>query len=492
MMEAEITDKRSGFGMTMPPQMAVQTRAPFHPTERSLDPDFNSQGFSLKALSLRHMTVELWVILVYTIIVGVGDLRAAKLGIQIGPLPVFLTDISLLMLLLVSIVRWPSRILFWLSAGAEAGVVGRLAWILCIVAAIYFALAVPEYHLYAARDFAIFGYSLFFPLTYFAIRYREDAVRLLRYFTYAGVLLSIMVLLEVSGVHLGLLTGGERIVLGRRILAVGAQDASAFSVFSLAALLGYAVFDRRLRNLHMVLAAVCFLALAASTSRAAVVAIGLVSCLTLAYAGPRYRIRAALLVAVVFLLVFFSPLLSANRPGVKLLQDLRMSIVSAASGPTVDPTSQFRLVRWHHATTLWMQHPIFGVGFGRPIIPSGLVDSGERQGQFNAGMPHNTFLFLGARTGFLGLGIVLLCWCVTLSRLLRTFPRMHRPDDLAALNILLAMFAFATFVLFFERPVTNAAFWIVLAIANRLAEFANFDLSQSSHPVTYAFNPYRA
>lgn len=451
----------------------------------------NSQSLSIETLSLRDMTAELWLILIYTLVVGVGDLRAAKLGIQIGPLPVFLTDISLLTLFLISLVRWPSRILFWMSAGAEAGAVGRLSWILCIVAVVYFALAVPDYHVYAVRDLAIYGYSLFFPLTYFAIHDRRDAVRLLRYFTYAGAILSIVVLLEVSGIHLGLFTEGERLVLGRRVLAVAAQDASAFSIFSLAALLAYVVFEQRLRLLHLGLAVVCFLALAASTSRAGVVAIGLVSCLTLAYAGPKYRIRGALLVTCFVLLVVLAPVLSPTEPGVELLQNLHFSIVSAANGPTVDPTSQFRLVRWHYAAKLWMQHPIFGVGFGQTIIPGGLVDSGESQGQFNAGMPHNTFLFLAARTGLMGLGIVLLCWYITFSGLIRRVSYMRRADDLAAMNILLAMFGFAAFVLFFERPVTNAAFWIVLAIGARLNDCDTLATPSLSSGFSYVSNFYR-
>ena len=107
------------------------------------------------------------------------------------PGPIFLTDITLLLLFAVSLVRWPSRILYWLSEGVGAGPVGRVIWILCILATVYFVLAFSEYGLYAVRDLAIFGYSLFFPLTCFAIRDRRDAVRLLRYLTYAGVILAL-------------------------------------------------------------------------------------------------------------------------------------------------------------------------------------------------------------------------------------------------------------------------------------------------------------
>jgi hypothetical protein len=53
-------------------------------------------------------------------------------------------------------------------------------------------------------------------------------------------------------------------------------------------------------------------------------------------------------------------------------------------------------------------------------------------------------------------------------RLWKMVKLTHSPDALAALNILVAMAGFAAFVLFFERPVNNAPFWIMLALSTRL------------------------
>jgi hypothetical protein len=59
--------------------------------------------------------------------------------------------------------------------------------------------------------------------------------------------------------------------------------------------------------------------------------------------------------------------------------------------------------------------------------------------------------------------------CPAVRRALGARP-VRREEELAALNILIAMAGFAAFVLFFERPMNNAAFWIALAAGVRLAE----------------------
>lgn len=428
------------------------------------------------------MTVELWLILAYTVAIAVGDLRVAKIGIQIGPIPVFLTDITLGILLVISFVRWPSRVLFWMSEGIGAGTVGRLVWGLCVVASVYFALSISRYHLYAVRDLAIFGYSLFFPLTYLAIRDSRDAKRLLRYFTYAGVVLALMVLFQLlTGIDVGL-GSGERTVMGHTVRTVADADSGAFCVFSLAGLCSYVTLEHKHRIFHVLSAAACFLALVISTSRAGVVAFAAAVAVTLLCVGARARIRLAVLAGLFGVLVAAAPLMPTGVPGAHLLRGFQISLRSATQGPSRDPTSEFRIIRWDYAGALWMRHPIFGVGFGHQVIPMGLVDKREREGRFNAGMPHNTFLFLGVRAGLLGLGIVLFSWLIVFKKLVINARSEKGSDELATANILASMFWFAMFSLFFERPVTNAAFWIVLAAGARLTEYRRKETCAVNRP----------
>jgi len=88
---------------------------------------------------------------------------------------------------------------------------------------------------------------------------------------------------------------------------------------------------------------------------------------------------------------------------------------------------------------------------------------------FNAGMPHNTFLFVMARMGLIGIGLIGFAWWAGLAMLTRSIVRFRDADELAVANILVAMLLFASFVLFFERPLNGPALWIMLAVGARLA-----------------------
>ncbi len=417
------------------------------------------------------MTAELCVTLIYLVATSIGDLQASTLGLMVGPVPVFLTDITLFLLFAVSFVRWPSRILFWLSEGFGAGSVGRAVWLIVILAVVRFCFAVSEYSLFAARDLAIFAYSLFYPLVYFAIRERRDAVRLLRYFTYAGVIAAaLLVLQETIGLNLGLFEVSKRIALGHTVRAVRSGNENAFSIFSLLSLTVYVMCERKLRAFHTACAIVCFFSLVDSDGRANVVAVILGAGTSLYCATARQRVGFLLAVALVALPVVLTPMIPNNIPVWRQLEGFRLSVISAAGGPSVDGNAQFRALRWHAVIDLWSENPFLGVGFGRDIVPRGLVDSTERKGRFNVGMPHNSFLFLGARTGLVGLSLFLFCWAAVLWRLTSEFRRTYRVEELAVANILAAMFGFAMFGLFIERPGTDASFWILLAIGTRLVE----------------------
>jgi len=427
----------------------------------------------VRVLGLRKMTAELWLVLAYIVVMGVGGLPAAKLGIHIGPAPIFLTDITLMLLLAVSLVRCPARLLYWLSEGYGAGPVGRVVWILCILATLYFVLAFSEYGLYALRDLAIFAYSVFFPLTCFAIRDRRDAVRLLRYLTYAGVVLALMLLFQIaSGINIGPFEyKNTRLILGHAVPEIGAGDGVVFSVFSLVALFAYFSFEPKLHLFHVMCAMVCLLALAASTSRAGVVGVALAAGATFLCSTPKNRIRFALFAGFLALLVFLSPLIPLFIPGARLLRGLRLSVLSAViGGPSGDPTAAFRMIRWKITFALWLTHPVLGVGFGRMLLPSTLhsLQAELGAGRFNMGMPHNTFLFLAARMGLVGLMAVLFCWFFILVHLFVVARRKRSAEELAVANCLAAMFGVAMFGLFFERPELNGIFWIVMAIGQRL------------------------
>jgi O-antigen ligase len=429
------------------------------------------ESAAVKTQPAGGITFELWIILAFLAANGVADLKAAKLGFHVGPMPLFLTDIVLLLLLLTSLVRWPSRILFWSSTSTGAGSAGRAVWFLCVIALVHFAFAFSEYKVYAARDLAIFLYSLYFPLTYFAIRRRADAVRLLRCLAYAGAVSASLLLLQIAtGIKTGLFKTSYRVVLDHRVAQLRSGDANIFALFSLALLLGYLMLGHRHRMFYAACAIACFLALIAAMVRSGVVAILLAGTATLLCMRPTSRPKVLFLAAALALPIVLAPTMSAHMPGEKLLRGVRISIVSAAKGPSVDPNSEFRIVRWKHVVHLWLEHPLLGIGFGRRLVPVAFENRAEREGRYNAGMPHNSFLTILARSGLLGFALIAYTWLMTLVHLFGTVRRKHRPDDLAAANLLTAMLAYAMLGLFFERPETNATFWIVTAVSRRLVE----------------------
>ena len=442
---------------------------------------------SAPQLLFRRMTPELWLVLLYVVSATIGDLQIAKFNVHVGPVPLFYTDLMLLFLMILSCVRSPARVLYWITIGRGAGPIGRAAWIFCFISVVYCALSIGQYHLAALQDLAIFGYSLFFPLTYFAIRDRRDARTLMRAFVYAGVALAVLVVLQyvIGGVrgHVAMVDGIEPSVyeqrlaetshsfFGSAILQLRNEDDAATAIFALAALLAYIILERRWRGLHVLCAAACFGALAVSTSRATVVGLTLAMGVTFIALRRRYRLRYALFIAICAAGLAGSAFLPDQTPGADLIRGLRVAVSSALGGPAVDSNADFRLKRWRYAANVWLEHPLLGEGFGRPIIPAGLIDATENKGDYNAGMPHNTFLFVAVRTGLLGLGVVLFCWAQAIRQLFIKFTRVGAADDLAAINVLVAMFGFAAFVLFFERPVMNAGFWIVAAIGAHLAQY---------------------
>jgi O-antigen ligase len=419
-------------------------------------------------LSLKPRRIDILLIVGYLVVTRIGSLTAAKWGIEIGPVPLYLTDITLISLLLISMLKRPGQMLYWGTAGREAGVAGRAVWMLCIAGIVYFVFAFPVYRLFAVRDLAIFIYSMFFPLTYFAVNSRLWAQRVTRYFVYAGIVLAVLMLFQAaSGIDLGFGTI-SRTVLDRDIVYMGNDDYGGILAAATMGLVAFALLERQRRPFHLIAAAVCFLAMASTGTRSAIVAVAAAAFVTFMLLSHRYRL-AFMLVAVAFAgALLAGAALPETIPGVKPLHDFYLGIVSATGGST-DVNAAYRIERWKDAWNTWLTHPIFGIGFGRNILHQVFVGQWTA-GKVNLGMPHNTYLFLLARGGLLGFGLVAIAMLWGFWKLGIAVRRYRLPDDLAAMNVLVSMSAFAGFVLFFERPMTNATFWIMLAVGVRLAQ----------------------
>jgi O-antigen ligase len=418
------------------------------------------------------MSVAASLILAYVVITRIGNLEAAKLGGHVAGVPIFLTEIFLLSSFAATMTGRPVQLLAWMLGGGRSGPIGRVVWLIAVLATIHFALAFSEFGVYAARDFAIYMYSVYFVLTYFAVSRREHAVRFVLWSIYAGVLEAVLLIAAAaSGKYVSFFGETERYVLGEAVSSIGSDDVGGIIVFSLAGLGTYILLDRRRRYFHLACALVCFAAITLPQTRSAIFGLIVAGGFTMLALGARHRMIFCCIALFAIGVVALSPLLPDDLPGVQPLQNLFAAVVSGADY-SADTNAQFRLLRWNLALHTWLESPVFGVGFGTDILPNWLLSIDELN-TFNYGMPHNTFLTILARTGVIGLAL----FVFPITWVLRRVYRLMRggwgdAHLLAAANMICAMAGFGLFVLFFERPMNGATFWIMMAVTVRLVEFA--------------------
>jgi O-antigen ligase len=357
-------------------------------------------------------------------------------------MPLFLTDIVLLVLLTITLFKRPVKLLVWATAGGGSGLVGASVWLLWLLALCYFTVAFSEFRMFAIRDLAIFGYSIFFPLTYFSLRSRADAVIVSRAFIYSGFVLALILLFQVmTGIDTGFLNHSTRLVFGKYVAFVGDDDVGAIATFSMVGLVAYTLLDERGRLLKFICALLCMVALAATTTRSATVGAALAIGVTFLVAHRGYKAVAALLIVGLVSIVVLANTHPRLVPFADVFQNFSAAMISGSSGKQ-DPTALFRLLRWQYVTDEWKGHPLFGVGFGAPIVAADLVIPGETEGLFNVGMPHNTYLFLLARTGVLGFSLIACGLLITILRVAWRARHKRLADELAVANVLVAMAGF--------------------------------------------------
>jgi O-antigen ligase len=408
-------------------------------------------------------------VVAYLTITRIGHLYAAKIGVQIGPVPLFLTELFILATAATALVTRSAPLVVWLVSGGLARAPGFMLWLLFVVSIVYTSAAFGDWGILAVRDFAIFGYGMIFALVYIVLDTRERAAAAMRWFTYSAIVLATLLIADtVSGAHV-LFLPEIRIVTEAQFAATsyGGGDVGGIISFSLIALLAYAAVSAERRAFHLLAAAVCFYALMITQTRSAVLGLAMGGLYSLFGMRTTQRLSFLALGAGAVVAFFVVPVLLPQSG----LAHAILSFSAAVQGGigVHDENAVFRLLRWDKVFELWREHPIFGVGFGQPLVPKSLISSDEN-GVFNAGLPHNTYLTVLARLGLFGFVLIMGAW---IGSIVLATKAIRRPtfgaDAFAAGASLVVMMGFATFVLFLERPMHNATLWIVAAIACRLA-----------------------
>jgi O-antigen ligase len=171
--------------------------------------------------------------------------------------------------------------------------------------------------------------------------------------------------------------------------------------------------------------------------------------------------------------------LAQTRVGSAFMDRSEKMLASGTIGFEHDPNALWRFAAWGTALTLFVQHPIFGTGYGVHFSPFDVsvskggsplatrvvaVDVDTR--------PHNTYLTVLYQMGLLGLcslAAVLLCYFFRGWSLLRRFRRESRSVWLyVALLFQLCMCLYGGLNLMFESPFSASIFWLGLGVGWRI------------------------
>src|SRR5215472_7315538 len=99
-----------------------------------------ANGFN-RLIGLQGLPSDFALLLAYIILDGGYTGDEAHLGIKIGPIPIFVTDVTLMAVIAISVQKHAGRLLNWVFTGSGAGASGRAVWLLFLITLVYFALA---------------------------------------------------------------------------------------------------------------------------------------------------------------------------------------------------------------------------------------------------------------------------------------------------------------------------------------------------------------
>lgn len=394
----------------------------------------------------------------------VGTLAADKvfahLSVSVGGLPVYVTDAAL-GLVLVGIFLSPA-----LRASAASGMrsfaplVPFLAW-----GGILLVLALPLHGLDAVRDFAIFYYLLFVPVGYVALSCAGRDGFLLLWAAGGAVIVARALVVAATG-------SGESLSFGVGYAATRAiaGQSSVYLIVTFLAAMSVVTARSRWRPAIAALAVACLAGIYLGQQRSAWIALvaGVLVVLVLHPAWQRRLPRLSLLVLPALVLLGIVLLELSQLPGQRLPGGLDR-LAAGVLSPRSDPTAAWRLAAWSQALTVVQGSPITGAGLGTVFMWNFGLELVQNH-------PHNTFLTVMVKSGFVGVCLLapaLLWMYVTALRrsLQADFPADDRRLLVALLAGHVAMTAWGAFNLMLESPYLAWPYWAlaggILALSSR-------------------------
>lgn len=383
----------------------------------------------------------------------IGDKGFAYQGLQLGSVPLYVTDLALGALLVVAALHNGLAATLRPALGALAPYAPFLAW-----GTFLLVQAVPRYDIDAVKDFAIFYYLLFVPVGYVAARAggRPGALVVAALLAGCSWIIGKAFVISLQG-------GGESLSFGvgyadtRPIFGWSGLYVTA-GILLVLALLG--AVPRRWRPAALLLVAGGAACVYLGQQRSVWIALA-AGALVLLLVHPSWRPRlprlclAAIPMAGLGAVVLLQ---LAQLPGHPLPAGIDR-FTAGVLAPDRDPTAAWRLAAWSTALDLVESEPMTGTGLGTPFTWS--------VGGFQVeNRPHNTFLTVAVKSGVPGLLLlaVPLGWLYVAA--VRTcldvavpLPARHRLAGLLAAHA--ALTTYGGFNLLLESPYVAWPYWVL-------------------------------
>jgi O-antigen ligase len=386
----------------------------------------------------------------FFVLVTAGSREFAHLGLAFGEIPLYVSELTLFAVIVTLI----PTLAFHDQVHRKAFPPALLAYFgLGLIALLR---GVPHYGLEAVRDSALCYYAICYPLTILLTRRAREFRIFLYVMVGSWAAASIMVFYHYAmGIgrvlHLHDLV---RYGSGSQAISTASGAGVAFAAWlsprrpmgqNLLYALGIAhlligLFLIQHRSLFLAFVGVCFL--------------------IVVYVADQRRLWVTVL-GVTVLVAALSPFLALLDPG-QVSSPLARTLerIQSIAAPHSDRSSEWRLFAWEQAIRAGLENPLFGVGFGRPLILHW-----QYRTDYNID-PHNSYAALFYRLGLSGVIAFFVLWASTIIASYKA-ARRHPSRRFRIAFALSSHFGVAIFAMFnvaLEGPYMGIPFWCSLGL----------------------------
>lgn len=178
-----------------------------------------------------------------------------------------------------------------------------------------------------------------------------------------------------------------------------------------------------------------------------------------------YAIKLSMVFFIIILLIRPSLYLRVSN---EILSIFFISFAGDKDTTSSVNNSKWRLFVWSDILAETMKEPLLGMGFGKKFIPKTIKSMGWGIGDTGFVDPHNSFLSVLYRTGFVGLSVFLLLLTNFFLRYIRLLKHMTEGNlkmlMVASLTSMIFILATSCFMVVLEGPYFAVPFWVLMGL----------------------------